>query len=148
MIIKWWELWNKCGTGQSFTGVFYFCESFPAFVIILVYFCKTLESKGGSLQQISRLEHEGVVVFSYFVGFLFWFYKAFVMVGVRTVRSHGRVKRRTAWWKSFSLSIILTWDVSHELSHTVAMIVGRFKGVLSNQPTRIEDHEIESGSSE
>ena len=52
----------------------------------------------------------------------------------------------TSWHEAPLLSLIDAFDEAHELSHHVAVVVGRPEGVVCNCPARRKDHKICGGS--
>ena len=103
-------------------------------------------SISGRLEEEAGLEHEGHAVLGSLERLVVCVYSFLVGSGVRTVRSHAGVQGRGSWCKAH-FGVVLAADVSHELSHAVSVVVGRFESVLSHEPARRKNHKIDSCSS-
>lgn len=114
-------------------------------MIVCIHFQKFVHCPFSGFHQITRFKHKWQIGFRHFERFLLTLHKFLVWLWVRTVRSHRRMQRWATGTKASSLCVILSADVAHELRHTVAVVVGRFKSVLCHQPARREYHEIKSG---
>jgi hypothetical protein len=57
------------------------------------------------------------------------------------------MKTAATWSKSDLLGIICSMNISHVLTHTISVIIGRLESMFLNQPTRREAHKIANGNS-
>lgn len=55
------------------------------------------------------------------------------------------MQTRTPRRKPLILRVVRPLDIAHELGHGVTVEVGRFEGVLLDEPARWEDYEVEAG---
>ena len=127
---------------RSFGLEFELGQPRPAFVILLVHLQKLRHRESRGLHEVAALEHEGQVAVRNLERFLLAGHELLVGVSVRTMGCHAGMQGRTTGGESFSLCIVLSADVAHELRHAVAVVVRGLEGVLCHQPSRRKNHEI------
>ena len=121
----------------------HFSQFQPIFIILFVHM-QVMQSPFCCLHQIAWLKHERIVSFRYFKCFLLTRYEVFIRLCIWAVRSHARVKGRTARTESFSLGVILSADISHIFWHAISMVIWRFECIFCNQPPGWKNDKVQS----